>query len=163
MRKVYKHAKAIFSSLILLSSTFAASYASPLEDRIKASEDNYTRLVEEMKRKAEQKCKVVYAVREIKEGEIMNAKDFEERELECSKVPQDAITSAALCVGRVSKYGIYDGSIVSQHDVAPHYNYHLVRVILSDAQNKRLSATAAQAKKKPNDLVKSWVEAKLGK
>ncbi|HMO24215.1 MAG TPA: Flp pilus assembly protein CpaB, partial [Candidatus Melainabacteria bacterium] len=44
---------------------------------------------------------------------------LEEKEIEQSKSPQDALTSSSLAAGRVAKYGISQGQIVSQHDLAP--------------------------------------------
>jgi hypothetical protein len=163
MKRFVQATRIAITTLLLLSSTFAASDASPLEDRIKASEDKYTRLVEEMKRKAALKTKVVYAAHEIAEGATMNANDLEEREMEFSKLPQDAMTSKALCVGRVCKNGTYHGAIISQRDLAPRFNFHSVRIILSDEQDKKLQAMAAREKKLAADVVKSWIEAKLGK
>ncbi len=63
-----------------------------------------------MKRKAEAKGKVVYAIKDIPEGQTIPTEGLEERELEQAKIPQDAITSASLAAGRIAKYGIAFGT-----------------------------------------------------
>jgi pilus assembly protein CpaB len=69
--------------------------------------------------KANAKGRVVYAVKDIPEGTAISADALEDREIEQSKIPQDAITSGNLATGRIAKYGIATGQIVSQHDLAP--------------------------------------------
>lgn len=73
----------------------------------------------ELRAKMEAKGKVVYATKDIPEGQTIPTEALEEREIEQTKIPQDAITSASLAAGRVAKYGISTGQIVSQHDLAP--------------------------------------------
>jgi pilus assembly protein CpaB len=69
--------------------------------------------------KANAKGRVVYAVKDIPEGTAISADALEDREIEQSKIPQDAITSGNLATGRIAKYGIATGQIVSQHDLSP--------------------------------------------
>ncbi len=73
----------------------------------------------ELEQKANAKGKVVYTIKDIPEGQAIPSEALEEREIEQSKIPQDAITSASLATGRIAKYGILAGQIVSQHDLAP--------------------------------------------
>jgi pilus assembly protein CpaB len=73
----------------------------------------------ELESKMSQKGKVVYTIKDIPEGQTIPTEALEEREIEAAKIPQDAITSASLAAGRVAKYGISTGQIVSQHDLAP--------------------------------------------
>jgi pilus assembly protein CpaB len=73
----------------------------------------------ELETKMNQKGKVVYTIKDIPEGQTIPTEALEEREIEQSKIPQDALTSASLAAGRVAKYGISTGQIVSQHDLAP--------------------------------------------
>lgn len=73
----------------------------------------------ELENKMNAKGKVVYTIKDIPEGQTIPTEALEEREIEQSKIPQDAITSASLAAGRVAKYGISTGQIVSQHDLAP--------------------------------------------
>jgi pilus assembly protein CpaB len=72
----------------------------------------------ELEQKMNAKGKVVYTIKDIPEGQTIPTEALEEREIEQSKIPQDAITSASLAAGRVAKYGISTGQIVSQHDLA---------------------------------------------
>lgn len=65
------------------------------------------------------KGKVVYAVRDIPEGTAIPMDYLEERELEVGKIPVDSISNASLVAGRVSKFGIMSGQLLSQHDLAP--------------------------------------------
>jgi Flp pilus assembly protein CpaB len=74
---------------------------------------------QELENKMNAKGKVVYTIKDIPEGQTIPTEALEEREIEQSKIPQDAITSSSLAAGRVAKYGISTGQIVSQHDLAP--------------------------------------------
>ncbi len=65
------------------------------------------------------KNKIIYAAKDLPEGAIITSDALEERDVEQSKTPPDAITSSSLCLGRVTKYGIASGQIISQHDLAP--------------------------------------------
>ncbi len=73
----------------------------------------------DLEAKLQAKGKVVYAVKDISEGQTIPSDALEEKEVEQSKIPMDALTSASLAAGRVAKYGIAQGQIVSQHDLAP--------------------------------------------
>lgn len=73
----------------------------------------------EFEQKMKATGKVVYAVEDIPQGQEIPAEVLEERVLEQSKIPHDAITSANLVAGRIAKYGIFTGQIVSLHDLAP--------------------------------------------
>jgi len=69
--------------------------------------------------KYNQKSKVVYSNKDIPEGSTISADALEEREVEVGKVPQDALATTSSAVGRIAKYGIPAGQVVSQHDMAP--------------------------------------------
>ncbi len=86
---------------------------------ISESQKTYEARKAELEQKANAKGKVVYTVHDIAEGQPIPGDALEEREIEQSKIPQDAITSASLATGRIAKYGILAGQIVSQHDLAP--------------------------------------------
>jgi len=73
----------------------------------------------DLEAKMSAKGKVVYAIKDIPEGQTIPSDALEEKEIEQSKIPQDALTSSSLAAGRVAKYGISQGQIVSQHDLAP--------------------------------------------
>lgn len=62
---------------------------------------------------------VVVASRDIPEGKAIGADLLEEKKIPAGKIPTDAITSAAMAAGRLSKYGIAQGQVVSQHDLMP--------------------------------------------
>jgi pilus assembly protein CpaB len=65
------------------------------------------------------KGKVIFATKDVPEGQPIPSDALEEKEIEASKVPPDALTSASLAAGRIAKYGISANQMVSQHDLAP--------------------------------------------
>jgi len=73
----------------------------------------------ELRAKLEQKAKVVYAIKDIPEGATISADSLEERETEAGKVPEDALPSTTMAIGRIAKYGIPANQVVSSHDLAP--------------------------------------------
>jgi Flp pilus assembly protein CpaB len=111
----------------------------------------------------EQTGMVVYAIKDIPEGYEISTEALEERELSYSKIPQDAITSASLAHGRNAKYGIAQGQIVSQHDLAPHRAGHTVNVALSDAAYNQIRRIAADSGQTESALVSAWIEEKLNR
>lgn len=62
---------------------------------------------------------VVVAVKDIPEGKPIGSEFLEEKRVPAGKIPTDALTSSAMASGRITKYGITAGQIVSQHDLAP--------------------------------------------
>jgi pilus assembly protein CpaB len=64
------------------------------------------------------KSRVVFTLKDIPEGTEISSSDLQEREIEASKVPEDAIVSSTLAIGRIAKYGISAGQIFSQHALA---------------------------------------------
>jgi pilus assembly protein CpaB len=87
--------------------------------KVSEQENQYKQQKADLEQKMNAKGKVVYTIKDIPEGQTIPTEALEEREIEQSKIPQDAITSASLGAGRVAKYGISSGQIVSQHDLAP--------------------------------------------
>lgn len=62
---------------------------------------------------------VVVAVKDVPEGKTVSADCLEEQKIALGRIPADALNSAAMAAGRIAKYGIFSGQIVSQHDLAP--------------------------------------------
>jgi len=87
--------------------------------KVNEQETQFKAKQSELEAKMNQKGKVVYTIKDIPEGQTIPNDALEEREVEASKIPQDAITSSSLAAGRVAKYGMSSGQIVSQHDLAP--------------------------------------------
>lgn len=81
--------------------------------------EDYKKRVDELNAKAAQKSKVVYAVKDLPEGAVIAADALEEKEIEAGRTPQDAVTSAPIAIGRVVKFGVNAGQILSSHDLAP--------------------------------------------
>lgn len=69
-----------------------------------------------LKAKYDLKAKVVYSIKDISEGTAVMADALEEKEVEAGKAPVDAFSSSSMAVGRIAKYGIPAGQIVTAHD-----------------------------------------------
>jgi pilus assembly protein CpaB len=69
-----------------------------------------------LKAKYEQKAKVVMTTKDIAEGATVAADALEEKEVDAGKAPIDAFSSVSMAVGRVAKYGIPAGQVVTSHD-----------------------------------------------
>jgi len=87
--------------------------------KISSDEQSFTAKEKALNAKYSAKETVVYALRDVPEGETIASEALEERQVEQSKCPEDALTSSSLATGRVTKYGISAGAIVSQHDLQP--------------------------------------------
>lgn len=62
---------------------------------------------------------VVYAVRDIPEDQRIPADALVVRKIPERKIPAYALHESKTAVGRIAKYGVSAGQIVSQHDLAP--------------------------------------------
>jgi len=69
--------------------------------------------------KSSQKVKVVYATKNIEEGEIIPQEALEERDVEATKAPVDAFNSVNAVVGQQAAYPVPAGQIVSNHAIKP--------------------------------------------
>jgi pilus assembly protein CpaB len=87
-------------------------------ERMKQNEKDYNDKTEKITKQLTEKGKVVYVIKDIAEGQTIPSEALEERQIEIAKVPVDAITSASLAAGRVAKYGVSTGQLISQHDLA---------------------------------------------
>ncbi len=87
-----------------------------------------------------QKVTIVYTVRNIPEGAVIEPEFLEEREVLASKAPVDAMTSASSVAGRVAKYPIGAGQIVSVRDlrVCSSGGVHLMKTAPSAAPAARV-------------------------
>ena len=75
--------------------------------------------ITEMERKNNAKTKVVYVIKDIADGQVITSEALEEKEIELTRTPQDAVTSSTIAIGRTVKYGVSMGQILSTHDLAP--------------------------------------------
>lgn len=62
---------------------------------------------------------IVRATKDIPEGATIRSEDLEEEEMQATLVPQDALTSPEDAPGKIAKYGISQGQIVSLNDLQP--------------------------------------------
>lgn len=63
--------------------------------------------------------RVVYAAKNIEEGEIIAQETLEERDVATSNAPVDAFNSTNAVVGQIAAYPIPAGTIVSNHAIKP--------------------------------------------
>ncbi len=80
---------------------------------------SYEKTKLDMDAKAKAMGTVVVALKDMPEGVTISSEFLEEKKIPEGKIPTDALSTAAMATGRVSKYGITQGQIVSQHDLAP--------------------------------------------
>jgi pilus assembly protein CpaB len=88
-------------------------------ERLRIQETDYKNKTDAMTAQMSAKATVVYATKDISEGQTIPSEALEERQIEAAKQPQDALASSSLAAGRIAKYGIMTGQIVSQHDLLP--------------------------------------------
>ncbi len=79
----------------------------------------YTTKLQDLERHNQTKTKVVYVVKDLEDGATITADALEEKEIELTRAPQDAVTSSTMAIGRTAKYGVMMGQILSSHDLAP--------------------------------------------
>ncbi len=75
--------------------------------------------LQDLERKNSAKTKVVYVIKDIADGQMITSEALEEKEIELTRTPQDAVTSSTIAIGRTVKYGVSMGQILSTHDLAP--------------------------------------------
>lgn len=78
------------------------------------------KLEKELEKKSEAKGIVVFALRDIPEGETVSSDAVEAREISQSRIPQGALGETAVAVGKKSRYGISKGQIILPNDLNPY-------------------------------------------
>lgn len=61
---------------------------------------------------------VVYVVKDLQGGQTISSDALEVRKISLRRVPPDAVGSPSLAVGRIAKYGVAAGQILSTRDLA---------------------------------------------
>lgn len=84
-----------------------------------ASKAQLDEQMKQMQERANSKSKAVYVVKDIPEGAVIEADNLSEKDIETSRMPADALPSAANAIGRRSKFGVNAGQILSSHDLSP--------------------------------------------
>lgn len=105
--------------MLLLIVGLASLVTFQVSSYVNGKQNAYDEELNRIKTAQAAKTKVVYIVRDIPEGASIPMDSLEERELEIGKVPVDSIGNASLAAGRIAKYGIMSGQLLSQHDLAP--------------------------------------------
>lgn len=120
MRSLFLSISRIPPAMMLLIIVGTASMVTfQVTNHVNGTKDQYDLEIAKLKNANSVKSKVVYVVRDVPEGTSIGMEALEERELEVSKIPVDSITAASLAAGRITKYGVVAGQILSQHDLAP--------------------------------------------
>lgn len=120
MRSLFLSISRIPPAMMLLIIVGMASLITfQVSNYVNGTKDKYDDELNRIKAAQAAKGKVVYAVRDIPEGMSIPMDYLEERELEVGKIPVDSVSNASLVAGRVSKFGIMSGQLLSQHDLAP--------------------------------------------
>lgn len=120
MRSLFLSISRIPPAMMLLIIVGLASVVTfQVSSYLNGKQNQYDDELNRIKQAQAAKGKVVYAIRDIPEGTSIGMDYLEERELEVGKIPVDSISNASLVAGRISKYGIMSGQLLSQHDLAP--------------------------------------------
>ncbi len=88
-------------------------------DKINDQKKLYEARQAELDAKTNARSTIVYAIKDIPRGAIIKVEALEEREMDKSKVPEDAVTSMSLIVGRKANRDVSARQIISQDDLAP--------------------------------------------
>jgi Flp pilus assembly protein CpaB len=104
---------------LLLIVGLAGVVAVMVAGKIETAKNDYDAKIALIDAKASAKGKVVYSLKDVPEGQSITSDALEEREIAQDKIPTDASTSSSLAAGRIAKYGIASGQLISQHDLAP--------------------------------------------
>lgn len=75
--------------------------------------------IAEMNDRANTKAKAVYVMKDVPEGSVIEADDLQEKDIELGRMPIDALPNSTAAVGRIAKFGVSAGQILSTRDLAP--------------------------------------------
>jgi Flp pilus assembly protein CpaB len=104
----------LLSAIIGLAGVTAFTVNSQLDTTKKQSDQAQA----ELQNRLNEKGKVVFALKDIPEGQMIGSDALEERSIAKTQIPADAITASSLVAGRTARYGIMANEIVSQHALA---------------------------------------------
>lgn len=107
-------------SILALSLTVLAAEFAFMKYRPDMTPEKKTKLAKikaELEEKMKAKGTVVYAIKDIPQGGYISYPYLEEKEIPQCKIPQDSIESAKDAYGRIAKYKISQGQIVSIDDL----------------------------------------------
>jgi pilus assembly protein CpaB len=107
------------AAMLLVIIGLAVMVTMMVTDVLHRQEQSYIDKEHDLQTKLDAKTTVVYAVKDIPEGQQIPSEALEEHRVDTARAPQDALPSSSLASGRVAKYGIAAGQIVSQHDLMP--------------------------------------------
>ncbi|MCW5824397.1 MAG: hypothetical protein KIT34_16450 [Cyanobacteria bacterium TGS_CYA1] len=116
LQRYMKWSIALVGSFLTGSILFQNFMAKELEEE-RERRKVYEAATMEMGAKLQAKGKVVICIKDIREGYDFTSDSLEEREIDQAQIPMDAMTSACLLSGRVAKYDISAGHIISQNDM----------------------------------------------
>lgn len=143
-------------AIISMSLLCSCSILKPAQDEVRKK-----RYKEELAERLSSKARVVYCIKDIPIGAPITVRELEEREIEKSKVPQDAMTKVHDAVGHSARYAIYEGQILSQHDLGDKNETPCLVVTLSEETRKSLSDLAAKKGVSSSEMATQLVQNKL--
>ncbi len=109
------------------------------------------------------KGKVVYCSNDIPQGSEVAIDSLEEKEINETKIPKDAIRSSSSATGKISKYGFSQGHLICQHELMEPGTTPSVSVNLDYNERKKLDAIAKSKNKALAELASEWVTERLNK
>lgn len=109
------------------------------------------------------KSTVVYATKDIPENKKITLEAIEQREIEQSKIPADALYKADEAVGKISRYGISEGQIISTHDLVKYERIDNVVIDLKNGYGQKIKSIADKKKTTISKLAADWLHERIEK
>ncbi len=152
---------AIFGAFLTGSILFHSIFRQELQDRF----DRQSAFAEARGKKdlgggLQAKGKVVFCTKFIAAGESIKPENLEEKEVVQSKIPMDALTSASLCDGKISRRSILPGQVLLQHDLLQTY-VKSYKLRLEQVDRERIFNIALKKNTTESILLTDWVRQKL--
>lgn len=107
------------AAMLVVIMGLATVVAFLVSDVLGKKQAEYNSRVAALDAEQSKKATVVYALKDIPEGQVIPSDALEERTMPAGRAPQDALSASSLVAGRTAKFGIASNTIVSQHDLAP--------------------------------------------
>lgn len=101
--------------------------------------------------------KIVYAVKDISQGDVIKLDDLTEREILISRIPTGTLRNLSDAAGRVAKYGISSGQVVNAADVAAETDVIPLAINLKVSDLNKLRTMAEKQKVTDHELAEKWV------
>lgn len=113
----------------------------------KSAADDQAEEAAEREKRINAKGAVVFAIRDIAQGETITADAIELREIAQSKIPSDACGEISGKAGKKARYGLVRGQIMAYHDLDPYppgYMKQLLKAVKEIPAGAVIKADAVQ-------------------